>query len=176
MQLNYQVFIAVSADGFIADQDGSVAFLNDLNIKKDGGYTKFYNSIDALVYGSKTYDFIKAVALEWPYNKKSFVLTSRLKAYTNDKLVTFTNDDLETLDQKLKGQGFKNIWVMGGANVIAQYLKKQAITKMIISYTNNEVKAGTKLFSNLKILDSFKIVKTENYGDIKNITYVKKEL
>lgn len=174
MKCTYSVYIAVSKDGFIADQNNSVAFLNDLKIKGDGGYQKYYDQIDGLIYGSKTYDFIKEQAQYWPYDKKSFVLTSRIKDYKTQKLVEFLNTNIEELDQKLFTQGFKHLWVMGGANVINQYLKKNTITKMIISECNTTLKKGLKLFEDPAIIKQFKLVKTENYGDIKNLIYEKK--
>ena len=165
----YSVFIAVSKDGFIANENGSIEFLNNLNIIGDAGYKKYYDSIDALVYGSKTYKTIKNFKLKkWPYDKPQYVLSKEKNMPFQN--IVFYNGLITDLDNLIKE---KNIWVMGGANVIKQYLEKNMIDFMNISYVNLNLKKGIKLFENKLVLNQFKITKKENFGDIESITYKK---
>jgi len=55
------VYIATSADGYIARPDGNVDWLNRPRAAGDYGIRAFYRSIDTILWGRKTYD----VALEF---------------------------------------------------------------------------------------------------------------
>ena len=50
------VYIATSADGFIARRDGSVDWLDRPNPKGNYGMKEFYQSIDTILWGRKTCD------------------------------------------------------------------------------------------------------------------------
>ena len=50
------VYIATSADGFIARTDGSVDWLDRPRPKGDYGMGAFYKSIDTILWGRKTCD------------------------------------------------------------------------------------------------------------------------
>jgi dihydrofolate reductase len=59
------VYIATSADGYIARPDGGVEWLNRRPRTVDYGMGAFYRTIDTILWGRKTYDW----ALD--YHKKS---------------------------------------------------------------------------------------------------------
>src|SRR5437762_608951 len=50
------VYIATSADGFIARKDGGIDWLDRPATAGDYGMGKFYKSIDTILLGRKTYD------------------------------------------------------------------------------------------------------------------------
>jgi dihydrofolate reductase len=50
------VYIATSAEGFIARADGSVDWLDDPRLKGTHGMGVFYKSIDTVLWGRKTCD------------------------------------------------------------------------------------------------------------------------
>src|SRR5271166_4275938 len=54
------VYIATSADGYIARPDGDVEWLNRRPDTVDYGMTEFYSSIDTILWGRKTYDWVLA--------------------------------------------------------------------------------------------------------------------
>jgi dihydrofolate reductase len=54
------VYIATSADGYIARPDGDVEWLNRRPNKFDYGMTAFYRTIDTILWGRKTYDWLLA--------------------------------------------------------------------------------------------------------------------
>ena len=60
MQRRVSLFIATSLDGYIADSNGGISFL-DL-VKADGedyGYSDFFNTTDTVVLGRKTWDTLQ---------------------------------------------------------------------------------------------------------------------
>ncbi len=54
------LYIAMSLDGYIADEDGNISFLDETpGPSPDLGYEKFYNSLQAIILGGKTYRQVK---------------------------------------------------------------------------------------------------------------------
>ncbi len=52
------VYIATSADGYIARPDGDVEWLNRRPRNVDYGMKEFYQKIDTILWGRRTYDWL----------------------------------------------------------------------------------------------------------------------
>ena len=66
------LYIATSQDGYIADENGSVDWLPQTlseTAGQDYGYQEFYDSVDAITIGRKTYEYILGFG-DWPYPGK----------------------------------------------------------------------------------------------------------
>lgn len=75
--MSNKVYIATSLDGYIADVNGGVDWLNIVPMNEEVKYafSSFVDSIDALVMGKNTFETVKNFGGEWPYNKKVFVVS-----------------------------------------------------------------------------------------------------
>src|SRR6478736_1811293 len=76
-QLKTILYIATSQDGFIADKDGGVGWLDPYNNieGEDCGYHGFYESIDGIIMGSRSYEQIVGFG-EWIWpGKPAYVFT-----------------------------------------------------------------------------------------------------
>src|SRR5947208_59367 len=120
--------IATSADGFIARRDGSVDCLNERPRPKGSyGMGEFYRSIDTILWGRKTYD----VALEFQRqgvkgaafdpNVKNYVF-SRNPPAAPPPGVEFVSEDVKPFARRLRAVRGKDIWMMGGGELIASFL------------------------------------------------------
>lgn len=49
------LYIAVSLDGYIADENGSVEWLESIDSEGDAGYEAFFDNVDTVVMGRTTY-------------------------------------------------------------------------------------------------------------------------
>ena len=165
--MKLSVFIATSKDGYIATKDGDISFLEKLNVKGDGGYENYYSSVDALIYGTKTYEKVKSFNLpEWPYKEKmSYILTSGPERYELQEDVEFTSKSIQELVNSLKTK-YKHVWVMGGANVINQFIELDLIDELYISEANVKLSKGIKLFKDPSVLDKYVMQEEIDYGDI----------
>src|ERR1700757_2006564 len=73
------VFIATSADGYIARPNGDVEWLNRLPDKVDHGMTAFYRTIDTILWGRKNYDW--ALAYQRKAGRKGAIFDTKLANY-----------------------------------------------------------------------------------------------
>ena len=107
------LYMAVSLDGFIADENGGIDWLN----KYDGGemYEEFLRTVDTVVMGRRTYNQIinELSPDKWVYEGlKSYVATKYPSGDKNG--IEFTNDVFRLL-KELKKEDGKDIWISGGA-------------------------------------------------------------
>jgi dihydrofolate reductase len=132
------VYIATSADGFIARLDGSVDWLDRPQPKGNYGMGVFYKSIDTILWGRKTCDVApdfqkKGVAgSAFDTRVNNYVFTRGLLPSAVPAGVWFVNEPVKTFATRLREQKGKNIWMMGGAGIIASFLDEQEIDEFMI--------------------------------------------
>lgn len=122
------VYIATSADGFIARHDGDVEWLNRLPHDHDYGMREFYASIDTVLWGRKTYDW--ALDYHRKAGTKGDIFDRSVKNYIFSRRppetaaagTEFVRDPLEKFVPGLCSSPGKNIWMMGGGELIASFL------------------------------------------------------
>ena len=113
---------ATSVDGFIARLDGSVDWLDRPQPKGDYGMAAFYRSADTVVLGRKPYDLaVKHGLADVAPGKKTYVFTRTLKTAASPK-VSLVTEDPNAFAKRLRNEKGKNIWLMGGAELLASFL------------------------------------------------------
>jgi dihydrofolate reductase len=132
------VHIATSADGFIARSDGSVDWLDRPSPKGNYGMGTFYKSIDTILWGRKTYD----TALEFQKKGvngsafdtrvKNYVFTRTLLQSPAPAGVEFVSEPVKAFATRLRENKGKDIWMMGGAGIIASFLDEGEIDDFMI--------------------------------------------
>ena len=124
------LYIACSLDGYIAESDGGIGFLLESGVSPDDlGYEAFYSSIDAIVMGGKTYRQIATEIYtdQWPYGDKPCYVYSRSDDERDGPAVTFTSLPPAELLGKLRKEGRRNIWLMGGGEIVRLFLEENRI-------------------------------------------------
>ncbi|MEY3984254.1 MAG: hypothetical protein RL160_1813 [Bacteroidota bacterium] len=72
------LFIAASEDGYIADPQGNIDFLNMAEIPgEDYGYVSFTASVDTVIMGRKTFDKVQSLGVAFPHEGKEVFIFSR---------------------------------------------------------------------------------------------------
>ncbi|MBV9081792.1 MAG: dihydrofolate reductase [Acidobacteriaceae bacterium] len=125
-------YIATSADGYIARPDGSVDWLNRPMPKDGYGMTAFARSIDTILWGRKTYDFAAKMGGFSGYGKVKHYAFSRQPPSDPLLGVEFVSESIPHFIGKLRTVRGKNIWMMGGAGIIASFLDEGMIDEFSI--------------------------------------------
>jgi len=126
------VYIATSADGYIARPDGNVDWLNRPMPKGGYGMAAFARSIDTILWGRKTYDFAAKMGGVGVYGKVKHYAFSRQPPPDPLPGVDFVSGSIPEFVRNLQAVRGKNIWMMGGAGIIASFLDAGAIDEFSI--------------------------------------------
>lgn len=149
----------MSLDGFIARVDGSVDFLKPYeNSGEDYGYKKFYNSVGTIIIGNTTYEQFKEA-----YTGKDCYVFSRKKNKNKEVNITYVNEDVKEFLKKLKLKDNKNIWIVGGADIVNQFLKYNLIDKFMIFIVPIFLGNGIPLFKSINSENQLKLLKVKTY-------------
>jgi dihydrofolate reductase len=123
------VYIATSADGYIARPDGDVEWLNRRPRTVDYGMRVFYPSVDTILWGRKTYDWLVDYYRTHRPAKTGMFDTSRANYVFTHKApkrvppgVEFVSGPIKAFAERLRATPGKHIWMMGGAGLIAAFL------------------------------------------------------
>jgi len=159
------VYIGTSLDGFIARKDGAIDWLVQFEKPVRDDYRKFISRIDAVVIGRGTFDKVLTFP-SWPYEKKVFVLSTRVKKVPAQLIgkVTVLSMKPGALLNYLSDEGFANIYVDGG-KVIQSFLKEDRIDEMIVTKVPVLIGSGIPLFGELDKDLPFKHVRTKVYSN-----------
>jgi dihydrofolate reductase len=128
------VYAGTSADGFIARPNGDIEWLTS-RPKLPGFYDigKFTSSIDAKILGRKTYEKSLTLGAKFEGKERTYVFSSRPAATPPPKGVEFVHEAVAAFAQRVRAAEGKNLWMMGGGEIIASFLDAGAIDEMIIN-------------------------------------------
>jgi dihydrofolate reductase len=131
------VYIATSADGYIARPDGDVDWLNRGPRTADYGMRAFYRKIDTILFGRKTYDwalnYYKKKGKEPEFDRKvTNYVFSRKPQKKAAPGVEFVSEPVRTFARRLRSTPGKDIWMMGGGELIASFLDEGEIDELDI--------------------------------------------
>ncbi|PKR78024.1 dihydrofolate reductase [Halalkalibacillus sediminis] len=166
------LFIATSLDGFIADPDGGIEWLQKAESvgNGDNGFGRFYDTVDTLFMGRKTYDHLMTLVDEFPHQDKEAYVFTRSDRSTEEH-VNFVDQDMPTFVQNLKQQEGKNLWLVGGADLTDEFMQNQLIDEMIITIIPVVLGKGIPLFKSTDFSYDLELHYTERFGDFMQLHY-----
>ena len=142
------LFIASSLDGYIAKPNDDLSFLKIVEKEgEDYGYAAFTATIDTIILGRKTYDWVLKEIGSTHYDngdRDVYVITRTARPAVGR--TTFYTGNLTELVQQLKTGSGKNIYCDGGAEIVNELLKDDLIDEFVISVIPVLVGDGTRLF------------------------------
>jgi dihydrofolate reductase len=140
------VYIACSLDGFIAAPGDDLSFLKQVEKPgEDYGYASFMDTIDTIMMGRRTYDWVvKEIGEYLDKTRDIFILTNDERAPLNN--VQFYNGDPAGLLENLRSKPGKNIFIDGGATAIDYFRQQGLIDEWIISIIPVLLGNGIPLF------------------------------
>ncbi|CAE6917670.1 COG0262 Dihydrofolate reductase [Vibrio sp. B1REV9] len=171
------VFIATSLDGYIADKQGKLDWLQSVpnpdNI--DTGFFSLMERIDGLVMGRNTLDVVLSFDCDWPYSKPVFVLSNTMTEVPQgyEDKAFLVKGELKDVLADLNAKGFNELYIDGGVT-IQNFLKEDLIDEMVITCFPILLGGGAPLFGDLERPLNFKVTKSEVVLDtLVQTTYVR---
>src|SRR5919198_22240 len=164
------VYIAVSADGFIARKDGGVDWLDRPRPKGNYGMAQFWKSIDTIVMGRKTYDMAAKFVKEGKVTPGMFrgikhYVFSRQPRKKALEGFEFVNEPIKKFAQRLRKQEGKNIFMLGGAGIIGSFLDEGELDEFVISVVPTFIGEGIPLIAPQRRTVPLKLLSTKKYSD-----------
>ena len=128
------VHIATSADGYIARPDGDLEWLTSRPAPKGFyGMNAFMRTIDTKLLGRKTYEESLSLGAKFDSKDRHIVFSRHAPPADIPSGVEFASGTIGHFVSRLREQPGKDIWLMGGGEIIASFLDAQAIDEFVIS-------------------------------------------
>jgi dihydrofolate reductase len=166
------VYVATSADGYIARPDGDVEWLNRRPRTSDHGMRELYASIDTIVLGRKTYDWSMDYVAKHKM-KRSTIFDPKMANYVFSRNppadpipeVTFVSEPVSAFARRLRTAPGKHIWMMGGGEIIASFLDAGEIDEFDIHVIPTLIGDGIPLIARRHRDIPLRLIASESYPD-----------
>jgi len=164
------VSIATSVDGYIARPDGDVAWLDRPTPKGNYGMGEFLKSIDTILWGRKTYNkgiemgMEKRMASGFGAGIQNYVF-SRQAQESKVTGFEFVGEPIKAFAQGLRKKRGKNIWMMGGGEIIASFLDEGEIDEFNIKVVPVLIGEGIPLIHPRHRLIRLKLLSSKEFSD-----------
>jgi dihydrofolate reductase len=160
------VHIATSADGYIARTDGDLEWLTARPAPAGFyGIDAFMQSIDTKVLGRKTYDASLRMGAKFDSKRRTIVFSRDPRPKDAPSAVEFTDEAIGVFVKRLRKSQGKDIWLMGGGEIIASFLDAQAIDEFVISVVPIFIGDGIPLIARRHLHVPLSLRSTERFED-----------
>ncbi|HEV2688857.1 MAG TPA: dihydrofolate reductase family protein [Bryobacteraceae bacterium] len=160
------VYIATSADGYIARPDGSVDWLERPRPKGNYGMGSFFQSVDTILWGRKTLDFAQGMGGVDPFGAKmKNYAFSRNPPAEPVPGVEFVREPIPDFAKRLRAQPGKDIWMMGGGGIVASFLDVGEIDEFSIHVIPTFIGEGIPLIAPAQRTVPLTLLSTKSYPD-----------
>jgi dihydrofolate reductase len=171
------LYISASQDGYIADKNGECDYLPAISEEGyDYGYRQMIESVDSIIMGRTTYDYIIAHSPsgQWPYSdKKCYVYTCKPRPSIEG--IEFVNEQPEALLQRIRSGNSKRIWLMVGGEIIRMFLNRGLIDVFDLFYVPILLGDGVPMFPAGFSQTDLVLEKTDTRGGLVELLYRRKQ-
>ena len=167
-------FTASTLDGFIADENDSLAWLFEQETDEGGpaGYAEFIAGVGTMVMGATTYtwigDHMRSTGEEWAYDIPCWVFTHREHEPLGADIRFIAGEVREHHAALTESAGDRDIWVVGGGDLAGQFADLGLLDQMVVAIAPVTLGAGRPLFPRRHDL---KLVELGRNGDFAMATY-----
>lgn len=171
-----KLFIAMSLDGYIADDKGGVDWLTGQNNEDTfDSYENFVKDIDTILMGWNTYYQIvtELSPNRWVYEDfTTYVFTH--KEHTSSEKIHFINTKPADLIENIKKDNGKDIWICGGSDLVGQLIDNDLIDCYYITIIPTLLGSGIGLFEKSSREIKLKLVSTHSYNGMTDLVYTRR--
>ncbi|WP_336921840.1 dihydrofolate reductase family protein [Aquipuribacter sp. SD81] len=172
---------ATSIDGFIADPDGSLAWLFAVEGGEDPDEALFPSGASVLVEGSTTYEWILreedvlAHPEKWQGfhgDRPTFVFTHRDLPVPTGADVRFVRGPVaDVLPRLREAAGDGDIWVVGGGDLAGQFLDAGALDEVALSVAPVALGGGAPLLPRRVTSERLRLRSAAAHGQFARLVY-----
>ena len=160
------VHIAASADGYIARPDDDLEWLTSRPAPAGFyGMNAFMKTIDTLLLGRKTYEASLRLGGKFDAKTKTIVFSRQAPPADVPPGVEFESGDVGDVARRLREQQGKDIWLMGGGELIASFLDAQAIDEFVVSVVPVFIGDGIPLIARRRRHVPLELQSVERFDD-----------
>ncbi|GAO43576.1 dihydrofolate reductase family protein [Flavihumibacter petaseus] len=157
------LYIAASLDGYIAKPGDDLGFLSVVEKEgEDYGYGEFIKTVDTVIMGRKTYDWITRHVPDYVHADKSNYIITRTPQPAADNIIFYTGD-IKSLIEQLKAADGKNIFCDGGAEIVDLLLQQKLIDEIVVSIIPILVGDGIRLFKDGRPEQNMELISTRYF-------------
>lgn len=172
---NIVMFIAASLDGYIARENDSLDWLFKVEGEGDNGYSSFYDTVDTILLGKRTYDWVMEYENgNFPYKDKECYVFTRT-AHEDTEYVKFFHGDLVNFTNELRSKEGGRIWLVGGGEIIHGFLKEKLVDEIIVTVAPVLIGKGIKLFNELDFDTELSLKGIQQFGQFAELHYIVKK-
>lgn len=149
------VHMVSSLDGIIAKKDNSVSWFETTDYYEKGvtaqNTEEFLKTIDCYVMGAHTYEHAMELSklYGWAYgDTPTIVVTHRNLPVERKNIEIYTGDLDKLVNERLKPQ-YKNVWVVGGAILVRDFIRLRLVNEIRVSVLPVILGEGTLFFDNI---------------------------
>ena len=160
------LYIATSLDGFIADKNHGLDWLESFPHPEgeDYGYADLMTHIDTTLMGRNTFRILEDFAGPFPYpDTKNYVFSTSLKA--TNLPVDLVETGPVAFVKDLKNQRGKDIWLIGGGKLNTTLANAGLIDEIILTQIPVFLGQGIPVFGELEKPLKFKEQKWKTYAN-----------
>lgn len=135
-----QYLAASSIDGFIADEHDNLDWLLSMPGGDDDAnpYPAFIEQVGAIAMGATTYQWILDHEGDkpWPYDQPAWVFTHRDLPTQEAADIRLTQAPVREVHAAMvEAAGGRNVWLVGGGDLVGQFLDEDLLDEVIVSIT-----------------------------------------
>ena len=163
-----QYYVASTLDGFIADEHDGLEWLLQFGMHDFAEhYERFIAEVGALVLGATTYEWVLREGGGWPYGSvPTWVLTHRELDSPEGADIRFASGDIGPIaEAAVTAAGDRNVWVIGGGPVAAQFLAAGRLDELLVTYMPVALGRGRPLLPVQAVTPPLELTAVTRLGD-----------
>lgn len=174
LTMKTQYYAASSLDGFIAAPQNSLDWLLQFGDIEGTSYPSFIREVGAIAMGSTTYEWILRHLVckdanepqPWPYRQPAWVFTSRLLPAVVGADIRFVRGDVRPVHRQMDAAAAgKNIWLVGGGELVGQFYDQGLLDELIIQVTSVTLGSGAPLLPRAITNPPLRLVSATIFGE-----------
>ena len=143
-----QYLTATSLDGYIATEDNDLSWLFQFEGEDPlNPYPEFIARVGVMVMGATTYEWVLDHEKgRWPYEQPTWVFTHRDLPQPTGADVRLTSADVAEVHAEMtEVAGHRNVWLVGGGDLVGQFLDRDLLDEVWFTYVPVLLGAGAPL-------------------------------